>query len=103
MTPKAQQLKTEYCKTDIPKIYIIDRVVKESDHTKTIFIKDKIDLKHGQFVMMWIPGVDEKPYAISYYNKKEFGITSHAIGSFSKAFDHLKKGDKVGIRGLYGN
>jgi dihydroorotate dehydrogenase electron transfer subunit len=53
--------------------------------------------------MVWLPGIDEKPMAVSYWNKKEFAFTSHAIGKFTNMLDKLKKGDKVGIRGPYGN
>lgn len=35
--------------------------------------------------------------------KNEFAFTSQAIGKFTNALDKFKKGDKVGIRGPYGN
>ena len=53
--------------------------------------------------MVWIPKVDEKPMAISFNNNKEFAFTSHAIGPWTNALDKMKKGDKIGIRGPYGN
>ena len=39
---------------------------------------------------------------VDAYSKNEIGFTSHIIGTFTEAFDKLKKGDKVGIRGPYG-
>ncbi|MBI2656289.1 dihydroorotate dehydrogenase electron transfer subunit [Candidatus Woesearchaeota archaeon] len=81
----------------------IGRVVQEARGIKSFFFKNYINCKPGQFVMVWLPGVDEKPMAVSYWKKNEFAFTSSAIGNFTKALNMLKKGDKVGIRGPYGN
>jgi dihydroorotate dehydrogenase electron transfer subunit len=87
----------------VPKIFKIDKVIRECDSVTSIFFKGKVSIVPGQFVMVWIPSVDEKPFAISYVNANGFGITSHAVGPYTKVFDKLRKGDKVGIRGPYGN
>ena len=52
--------------------------------------------------MVWLPGFDEKPMAVSYHNKNEFAFTSQAIGTFTKKLETLKKGSKIGVRGPYG-
>jgi len=93
----------ETCKTDIPQMMQISRVVDEADNVKSFFFNHHLECKPGQFIMVWLPGVDEKPMAVSYLSKNEFGFTSHAIGRFTTALDKLKKGDKIGIRGPYGN
>ena len=93
----------ELKKTDIPKIMEISDVVVEGKNQKSFFFKHSIDCKPGQFIMVWIPGLDEKPMAVSYWKKKEFAFTSKAIGKFTNILNKLKKGDKVGIRGPYGN
>lgn len=95
--------KENCCRTDIPKIVEISKVIEEGKGQKSFFFKEKIDSKPGQFMMIWIPDVDEKPMAVSYYKKDEFAITSQVVGAFTKTLDSLKKGDKVGIRGPYGN
>ena len=95
--------KDNCCNTDIPKMMEISKVIDEGKGQKSFFFKYSIDCRPGQFVMVWIPSVDEKPMAISYCNKKEFAITSQVVGKFTKALDLMKKGDKVGIRGPYGN
>ncbi len=94
---------TEICKTDIPKMLEISDVVQEAKGQKSFFFKHSLNCKPGQFVMVWLPNVDEKPMAISYWNKHEFGFTSQAIGRWTNALDKMKKGDKLGIRGPYGN
>ncbi len=96
----------ECCKsmrTEIPKLMEIIKVVSEGKGQKSFFFKDDIDCKPGQFIMVWLPGIDEKPMAISYHKKGEFAFTSQIVGGFTKALDSLRKGDKIGIRGPYGN
>ncbi len=68
----------------------------------TLFFDYSIGFKPGQFIMVWIPGVDEKPYTISFHSEKRFGITIEAKGIFSKKAINLEKGDLVGIRGPFG-
>lgn len=92
----------ELCKADIPKIMEISDVVLESKVNKSFFFRHSINAKPGQFIMAWIPRVDEKPMAVSYLRRGEFGFTSHAIGRFTNFLDKLKRGDKIGIRGPYG-
>ena len=91
------------CKYDIPQLMEISKVTDEARNVKSFFFRHSLDCKPGQFIMAWLPNVDEKPMAVSYWNKQEFAFTSQAIGSFTNKLDTLKKGDKVGIRGPYGN
>lgn len=90
-------------KSDMPKVLPISKVIREGKGQKTIFVRHKENIKPGQFYMLWIPGIDSKPYAVAYYNETELGFTSVAIGRFSNAFDKLKPNDKVGLFGPYGN
>ncbi len=80
----------------------ITKSVDEAEGIKTIFLKSDIKARPGQFVMVWIPTVDEKPFAISYSNGGKIGITVSAIGPFSEKLCLMKPGEKVGIRGPYG-
>ena len=91
------------CRTEIPKMLEISDVVKEGKGQTSFFFKYSLDCRPGQFIMVWLPGVDEKPMAISYHKKNEFAFTSQAIGKFTKELEKLRKGDKLGIRGSYGN
>ena len=93
----------ETCKTDIPQMLEIADVVHEGKGQKSFFFRHSIGCKPGQFIMVWLPGIDEKPMAVSYHNKNEFAFTSNAIGTFTNVVDKMKKGDKLGIRGPYGN
>ncbi|WP_232508034.1 dihydroorotate dehydrogenase electron transfer subunit [Desulfobacula toluolica] len=69
----------------------------------TLFFNYAMPFKPGQFIMVWIPGVDEKPYTICFHSKDRFAITIEAKGIFSQKAVSLNKGDLVGIRGPFGN
>ena len=96
-------LSNEICKTDIPQTMEISDVIQEGKGQKSFFFKHSLQCKPGQFVMVWIPNLDEKPMAVSYLSRNEFAFTSKAIGKCTNVLDKMKKGDKVGIRGPYGN
>ncbi len=81
---------------------ITDKEV-HSPEFATLFVDAPLVFKPGQFVMVWIPGVDEKPYTVSHHSPERFGITVEAKGIFSKKAVNLEPGDKIGIRGPFGN
>jgi dihydroorotate dehydrogenase electron transfer subunit len=81
---------------------VADKQVENPDFA-TLFFDFSLTFKPGQFIMMWVPGIDEKPYTLSYVSNKRIGITIEAKGIFSKKAISLKKGDLVGIRGPFGN
>ena len=55
----------------------------------------------GQFVMVWLPGVDEVPMALSYIDGSA-GITVQRVGEATEALCGLSTGDLVGVRGPLG-
>ncbi len=80
----------------------IAKIVQENEMTKTFVFNCSLGGKPGQFLMMWIPGFDEKPMSIAFDDGKEFWVTVCAVGPFSKKLHELKVGDKVGVRGPLG-
>ncbi|MFN3527819.1 MAG: dihydroorotate dehydrogenase electron transfer subunit [Candidatus Altarchaeaceae archaeon] len=58
--------------------------------------------KPGQFLMVWIPGINEKPFSISKISKN-IEITIQKVGNFTEKLINLNVNDKIGIRGPYGN
>ncbi|MFH2058908.1 MAG: dihydroorotate dehydrogenase electron transfer subunit [Pseudomonadota bacterium] len=81
----------------------VDAKRKENNNFATLFFNHALLFKPGQFVMVWIPGIDEKPYTISYHSQDQFAITIEAKGIFSQKAVSLTKGDLIGIRGPFGN
>lgn len=81
------------------------KVVDETRTVKSFFFDDSLssDSSPGQFLMIWIPGVDEIPLSVS---SAESGTTSVAVanvGEASEALHSMKRGDVIGVRGPFGN
>jgi len=74
----------------------------ETSSVKTMRLKGELDAVPGQFVMVWVPGIDEFPMSISY-SGRDFGVTYQILGEGTKALSKKRAGDKIGIRGPYGN
>lgn len=88
----------------------ISEVVRESSKVKTLYMEPGEQprwsgMVPGQFIMVWIPGVDEIPMSVSYLDGDplKLGITVQDVGEATKALCRMGKGDKIGIRGPYGN
>ena len=86
-----------------PKVVEILEIKKENSNVKTILFDYEYDINPGQFFMIWIPNVDEIPMSVSYIDKKVKGITFKKVGSATEELYNLEVGEKIGIRGPYGN
>ena len=81
-------------------------VKEENCTTKTLTFQDQIckSAEPGQFLMVWIPGVDEIPISLSGISSDGItSITVNAVGDATNALNQKKKGDIIGIRGPFGN
>jgi dihydroorotate dehydrogenase electron transfer subunit len=81
-------------------------VKDESPMVKTFTFKDGLCAKSepGQFLMLWIPGIDEIP--LSVLDTEEKGVVSVAVkkvGEATEALHNKRVGDVVGVRGPFGN
>jgi len=73
---------------------------------KTFFFKDSLcsQAEPGQFVMVWIPSVDEVPMSISgAYPNGLSSFTAAKVGDATEALHEKDVGDIIGIRGPFGN
>ncbi|MBD3331182.1 dihydroorotate dehydrogenase electron transfer subunit [Candidatus Peregrinibacteria bacterium] len=80
----------------------IKDIMEENPHTKTFVFEFPLSSEPGQFVMLWLPGSDEKPFSIAFDDGNEFWLTICKVGEATDKIFELEKGDKVGIRGPYG-
>ena len=83
----------------------IHKIIEECIGVKTISfnLEDKIIPKPGQFVMIWVPGVDEIPMSISDYDESgNWSITIKDVGECTNALHNLNIGNYIGIRGPLG-
>jgi len=85
----------------LPEVLEIKSIVKENRKTTTFFFYKNIEAEPGQFVMVWIPGLDEKPFAVTFTDP--LGITVTKVGPFSSKLHQMYEGQKLGIRGPYGH
>ena len=85
----------------VPRMFTVEEVVNEAREVKTFFFREKIEAKPGQFVMLWLPGVDEKPFSLSYLGART-AVTVANVGPFTRKLFKLKEGGEVGVRGPYG-
>ena len=84
-------------------IHTIKKIIRETPKALSLILNGKINYKPGQFIMLWLPGVDEKPFAVSNVGKNDFRITIECKGRFTEQICKIREGTKVGIRGPYGN
>lgn len=97
-------LNNEYdMKADLPVMVKIVDVIDEAVGYKTFLFKYSADCKAGQFLMIWLPRVNEKPFTIAYSREGVLGITVQMKGHFTEELFKLQKGDSFGVRGAYGN
>ncbi len=87
-------------------ICTIEKVVDETPTVRTLTYSDDVMSKvlPGQFAMVWIPKINELPMSVMISQetgKAAFTVRKH--GAASTGLFNLKKGDKIGIRGPYGN
>ncbi len=80
-------------------------VTAESSTVKTFTLKDKHCAKAqpGQFLMLWIPGVDEIPLSIMDTENDVVSVSVKQVGEATRYMHHMKQGETVGVRGPFGN
>lgn len=78
----------------------IVEVIRETPLVKTFVFDTDIDARPGQFVMLWLPGVDEKPMSVA--GARPLTISVAKVGPMTLALHALGVGDVVGWRGPFG-
>lgn len=77
----------------------ITNVTEETPQVKSFYFDTEFSFDPGQFVMVWVPGVDEIPMALS----SATSITVQRVGDATTALFSFREGDQLGIRGPFGN
>jgi len=85
-----------------PNFLKISKIIEENDHIKTFYFDYPLNAEPGQFIMLWVPGIDQKPFSIGFQDKNSFGLTIFKRGPLTKKLFDLKVGDRIGISGPYG-
>ena len=87
-------------------IVTIEKVVDETPTVRTLYFSDDTmsNVLPGQFAMVWIPGVNELPMSVMISKETgKAGFTVRKHGLASTGLFNIKSGEKIGIRGPYGN
>jgi dihydroorotate dehydrogenase electron transfer subunit len=83
----------------LPMPVTLVRIKQETPSVRTFFFDRSFSFSPGQFVMVWVPGKDEIPMALSSENS----ITVQNVGDATASLFAIGKDGKVGIRGPFGN
>ncbi len=79
--------------------------VRETPTTTTIYFVDELcaSAAPGQFVMLYVPGLEEVPMSLSTIGRDGLvSVTVKAVGETTKALQDVGPGDELGIRGPFG-
>ena len=102
---------TDFSIVTVPEVVNIDEIKDEAPEVKTFYfsflnkeIEEKFKIKSGQFIMCTVFGAGE--FAVSLPPSPEndrMHITVRCIGKVTNALHKLVVGDKLGVRGPFGN
>jgi dihydroorotate dehydrogenase electron transfer subunit len=84
----------------LPRAYRVVDVRIENATVRTLVLEGTLDADPGQFAMLWLPGLDEKPFSFSDIDP--LAITVQRVGPFTTALHGLAAGDRVWLRGPLG-
>ena len=85
----------------------IEKVIDESKSVRSFIFKDGLssDAIAGQFLMVWIPSIDELPMSVMVpydYSNGYSAISVRKQGYSSTALYSMEEGEYIGVRGPYG-
>jgi dihydroorotate dehydrogenase electron transfer subunit len=94
-----------HTKANYVRIVKIKETKQENPSVRTLTFEEKtcLEASPGQFVMVWVPGLDEIPMSISCTSAGDVSISVEKLGQATSALHRMKKGDLMGVRGPFGN
>ncbi len=87
---------------EMPLTLPVSRIRKENDTLRTFYFDQPLPANPGQFIMVNIHGVGEKPFSLLTAGIKGFAFTAKRLGPFTQALFNLDVGEKLAIRGAFG-
>lgn len=84
----------------LPRACRILDVRTDNYRTRTFTLDLQLDAQPGQFVMLWLPRFDEKPFSLVACNPVTVMVT--AVGPFTRLLHTLGAGDRIWLRGPFG-
>jgi dihydroorotate dehydrogenase electron transfer subunit len=80
----------------------IVKIIDEARGIKTFFFEGHLNALPGQFVMLYIPGLNERPFSIYEDGEKVFATTIAKLGEFTSRLFEMKEGEKLAYYGPFG-
>lgn len=92
------------CKTsfDFPYSVRVKKIKQETPLVRSYVFDFPLRAQPGQFVFLWLPGVEEKPISIAFDDGKSYTLAIAAVGPTTNELLEVKVGDYLGVRGPYG-
>ena len=87
-------------KTSLPRMARIVKLIDEGPKVRTLVLDLRLEADPGQFVMAWLPGLDEKPFSL--VRADPVTLTIARAGPFSSAIQALGTGERLWLRGPLG-
>ena len=81
-------------------IYTVDQIRHENDMTSSLIMREPMQSEPGQFLLLWLPGIGEKPFSIA--GNDPLIVTIADVGKMTHMIHEFKPGDRVWIRGPLG-
>ena len=83
------------------RVFRVARAIPEGSIGTTLILDGALPAQPGQFVMVWLPGIEERPFSIM--NDDPLSLTVAHIGPFTEALASLQAGSRVWVRGPIGH
>jgi dihydroorotate dehydrogenase electron transfer subunit len=87
-------------KSGLPRPTKITQIIEENAQVKTFVLEAAVEADPGQFIMLWLPRIDEKPFSL--VNGDPVTITVARVGPFTEKLHRLKIDDRIWFRGPLG-
>ncbi len=87
-------------KSGLPRPTKIARVIEANATVRTFVLEAAAEADPGQFIMIWLPRVDEKPFSL--VDADPVTITVARVGPFTEKLHRLRNDDRIWFRGPLG-
>lgn len=87
----------------IPSAHEVLAVIRETETEYTLRVKTDVRVEHGQFFQISLPKVGEAPISVSAIEDGYVEFTIRSVGKVTAELKRIRKGDKIFMRGPYGN
>lgn len=86
---------------ELPQPFVIREMYQETPRVVRFVFDQALPAQPGQFVMVWMPGVNEKPFSLMDAHPLTLAVAK--VGPFTEAMHALQVGERVWVRGPFGN